>query len=107
MSGRDIKPANILAAVARANDIDVEALTGRSRAAAVAVPRLVACYLLRTEARLSFPVIGRLVDRHHTTVMAACDSIAKQLTRWPDGNTAKAVGRALEALALEQEAARE
>jgi hypothetical protein len=97
----DIKPTNILAAVARANGITVDALIGRSRVSTIAAPRLVAFYLLRTETRLSFPVIGRLVERHHTTVMAACQSISDQLDRWPDGKTAKAVGRALEELALE------
>jgi chromosomal replication initiation ATPase DnaA len=106
MSDRDIKPHNILAAVARANDMTIETLTRRTRAPAIAEPRLIACYLLRTEGRLSFPAIGRLVDRHHTTVMAACKSIAKRLKRWPDGPTARAVGRAL-ALAHEQEVARE
>jgi hypothetical protein len=97
----DTKPVNILAAVARANDITVDALLGRSRISTIAAPRLVAFYLIRTQTRLSFPVIGRLVGRHHTTVLAACQSVSDQLDRWPDGKTAKAVGRALEALALE------
>ena len=57
--------------------MDVKALTGRSRAREVALPRQVAMFLARRETSASLPQIGQaLGGRDHTTVMHGCDKIA-------------------------------
>ena len=48
----------------------VEEVRGRDRKAGPAARRMMVCALLRRR-RLSFPVIGRLVNRDHSTVIHA------------------------------------
>jgi chromosomal replication initiation ATPase DnaA len=35
----------------------------------------VVCWLLRKRCKLSYPKIGEVVKRDHTTVMAACEAV--------------------------------
>jgi chromosomal replication initiator protein len=72
--------------VAQSYDVGVNLLRGPARHDAVAMPRNLAMYLCRkclldTPERigrpLSFPKIGRAFgNRHHTTVMSACERVA-------------------------------
>lgn len=60
----------ILAAVADAYAVPVDELTGPCRERWVVEPRHAAMVAVRAQTRLSLPQIGRLFDRHHTTVLA-------------------------------------
>ncbi len=67
---------SVLKQVARYFAITVDDLQSRSRKRAIAVPRQIAMYLLRTETELSLPQIGKGIGgRDHTTVMHGIDKI--------------------------------
>lgn len=52
----------------------------RDRSKQVVLPRQIAMYLLRQEAKISLPQIGEaLGGRDHTTVIYGCDKIAGML----------------------------
>jgi len=76
----DIQADEVIDLVAREYGLETERLLGRERTKAVALPRQVAMYLLREEAKISLPKIGEaLGGRDHTTVMYACDKVADLL----------------------------
>ena len=76
----DIQVDEVIDLVAREYGLETERLLGRERTKAVALPRQVAMYLLREEAKISLPKIGEaLGGRDHTTVMYACDKVADLL----------------------------
>jgi chromosomal replication initiator protein len=57
-----------------------ENLQGTSRERGISLPRQVAMYLMREEARCSLPRIGEyLGNRDHSTVMHGCDRIAAEV----------------------------
>jgi chromosomal replication initiator protein len=76
----------IIGSVALAFGLAPADITGRSRMKSVAEARAVACYVARRCTRMSFPEIGRAVDRDHTTVMTAVKMVtARRLRdRWTD-----------------------
>jgi chromosomal replication initiator protein len=75
-----LEPTQLLNAVSQAFGISTERLLSRNRSAEVALPRQVAMYLLREEARLSLPQIGEVLGgRDHTTVMYGCQKISELL----------------------------
>lgn len=57
-----------IAQVAAEHGLTKEDLTGRSRRPAICVARREAMRRLRAK-QMSFPSIGRLFNRHHTTVL--------------------------------------
>ena len=77
-----MQPDQLVEAVAQAFNIAVERLLSRNRSQEVALPRQVAMYLLREEAKLSLPQIGEILGgRDHTTVMYGCQKIADLLEK--------------------------
>lgn len=73
-------PERILKLVADSYNLSVDQIINRNRARHVAIPRQVAMYLLREEAKISLPQIGKVLgDRDHTTVMHGCNKIASML----------------------------
>lgn len=63
-------------------DITTEHILGKSRERRLAFPRQIAMYLLREEAKCSFPSIGHHIGgRDHTTAMHACEKISKLLSK--------------------------
>jgi len=75
----DIEPDAIVTEVADYYKLTVEKLLGRDRTKEVAHPRQVAMYLLREEAKISFPQIGEVLGgRDHSTVMSAIEKIKNQ-----------------------------
>lgn len=79
-SPADLEPAYVVDLVARKYGLTSEKLLGRDRTKDVALPRQIAMYLLREEAKISFPQIGEaLGGRDHSTVMSAYDKIKEQL----------------------------
>lgn len=59
----------------RPRGVSVEDLVGRARHKNVAAARHEIMYWIRTKMKWSFPEIGKLFARDHTTVMAACRKI--------------------------------
>ncbi len=77
---QEIAPERILQAVAETFGVSVERLRSKSRAHKVALPRQVAMYLLREDAKLSLPQIGELLGgRDHTTVKYGYEKIADKI----------------------------
>jgi chromosomal replication initiator protein len=75
-SRSDLEPEKIVTQVAEYYKLSIEKLLGRDRTKDVAHPRQVAMYLLREEAKISFPQIGEaLGGRDHSTVMSAIDKV--------------------------------
>jgi len=78
-SRSDLEPAHVVDLVARKFNLTAEKLLGRDRTKEVAYPRQIAMYLLREEAKISFPQIGEaLGGRDHSTVMSAIDKVKDQ-----------------------------
>ena len=53
-------------------------IKSRRRAPHVVAPRLVAMYLVRQYTSLSFPQIGRIFERDHSTVLSACRTVRER-----------------------------
>jgi chromosomal replication initiator protein len=78
-SRSDLEPGKIVTQVADYYKLSIEKLLGRDRTKEVAHPRQIAMYLLREEAKISFPQIGEaLGGRDHSTVMSAIDKVKDQ-----------------------------
>jgi chromosomal replication initiator protein len=88
-SGRSLTPSAILFAVGRYYGVNADELKGKSRHKQIVVPRQIAMYLLREEAHLSTPDIGRLLNRDHTTVLHALKQVLNDIAR--DGPSRAAV----------------
>jgi chromosomal replication initiator protein len=88
-SGASVTPAAILLAVGRFYGINADELKGKSRHKRVVEPRQIAMFLLREDAHMSTPDIGRLLNRDHTTVLHAVKQIVTDIAR--DGPSRAAV----------------
>lgn len=76
----EVQPQRVVDLVAASFNLTPERLISRDRSRAVALPRQIAMYLLRREADISLPQIGKeLGGRDHTTVMYAIDKITDLL----------------------------
>jgi chromosomal replication initiator protein len=81
---RETTPSDIIRFVAQHYGIRVADLKGRSNRRSIALPRQVAMYLIRDILDLSFPEIGKVFSKHHSTVMYAVDAISKMRLSNPD-----------------------
>jgi chromosomal replication initiator protein len=88
-SGRRVTPTAILFAVGRYYGVNPDELKGKSRHKQIVGPRQIGMYLLREDAHLSSPDIGRLLNRDHTTVLHALKQIVGDIAR--DGPSRAAV----------------
>lgn len=70
----------ILEHVALAYGLTVESLTSRDRHAFIATPRHIAMWLIRRRLHFSYPQIGRLFHRDHSTVMHGIAKISGYIT---------------------------
>jgi chromosomal replication initiator protein len=87
----EVEPARVIDLVARKFNLTVEKLLGRDRTKEVAHPRQIAMYLLREEAKISFPRIGEVLGgRDHSTVMSAIEKIKEEI-RSGDGRLQKEI----------------
>jgi len=77
---RTITPRRLIEIVVSYYELTLEEILGKSREQRLAYPRQIAMYLLRQEAKCSFPAIGTHVGgRDHTTAMHACTKISTLL----------------------------
>jgi len=81
---RDRTPADIIRFVAHHYGIRVADLKGRSNRRSIALPRQVAMFLIREILELSFPEIGKIFSKHHSTAIYAVDAIHKMRQSNPD-----------------------
>ncbi|HEY64038.1 MAG TPA: chromosomal replication initiator protein DnaA [Caldilineae bacterium] len=65
----EIPPEQLIAQVAQFFGLSAEQLTGRGRNKEVSLARQMLMYLLRNDYDFSYPQIGHLLNRDHTTVM--------------------------------------
>ena len=81
---RETTPADIIRFVAQHYGIRVSDLKGRSNRRSIALPRQVAMYLIREILELSFPEIGKIFAKHHSTAIYAVENIQKMRLSNPD-----------------------
>ena len=74
---------NIINTVAAYYDVKPELLRSKKRDAIYAQPRHVAIYLIRVFTSMSFPAIGKIFSRNHTTMMSSYEVINKELKTNP------------------------
>lgn len=77
---RNISPRRLLEIVVQYYELTMDDILGKSREQRLAYPRQIAMYLLREEAKCSYPAIGTHVGgRDHTTAIHACNKISELL----------------------------
>jgi chromosomal replication initiator protein len=77
---RSITPQRIVRAVAEYDGVNLDQLRSSKRERAIVVPRQIAMFLIREETDISLLRIGaELGGRDHSTVLHACDKIAREL----------------------------
>jgi chromosomal replication initiator protein len=79
----EIRPEDVMRAVAEHFDVRLGDLTGKQRPQYIAYPRQVAMYLCRKMTRLSLPAIGTAFGRNHATVLHACRVVDEKLKADP------------------------
>jgi chromosomal replication initiator protein len=97
-SSRGVTPPAILLAVARYYGVNADDLKSKSRHKQIVEPRQMAMYLLREDAHLSTPEIGRLLNRDHTTVLHGIKQIVNDIAR--DGPSRAAIVGVREVIAV-------
>lgn len=69
---------DVIEAVSRYYSVSIDDMVGKSRVREVLIPRQVAMFIGKEHLSMSFQQLGQLFgNRDHTTVMNACDKIAK------------------------------
>lgn len=81
---REATPADIIRFVAQHYGIRVSDIKGRNNRRSIALPRQVSMYLIRDLLDQSFPEIGRLFSKHHSTAMYAVETVGKMRRSNPD-----------------------
>jgi chromosomal replication initiation ATPase DnaA len=84
---RDSAPLDVLRVVAAAYKVTLDQLQGTDRHKNIAEARIVAYWLVRTRTALSFPELGRVMRKDHTTVMygvGRCELRRKTDARFQD-----------------------
>jgi chromosomal replication initiator protein len=77
-------PPDIIRFVAHHYGVRVADLKGRSNRRSIALPRQVAMFLIRDILNLSYPEIGKVFAKHHSTVIYAVDTVQKMRQSNPD-----------------------
>jgi len=72
-------PEFIIKAVAKYFEVNPEEITGKDRSQKMVEPRKVAMYMVRDMTHLSFPKMGGVFNKDHTTVKHAVDTLEEQL----------------------------
>ncbi len=81
---RKSTPADIIRFVAHHYGVRVSDVKGRSNRRSIALPRQVAMYLIRQILGLSYPEIGKIFSKHHSTVIYAVEAVTKTRKSNPD-----------------------
>ncbi len=81
---QEVTPNHIIRFVAQHYGIRVSDIKGRNNRRSIALPRQVSMFLIRDLLDLSYPEIGRLFSKHHSTAMYAVETIGKMRRSNPD-----------------------
>ena len=73
----------IFSAIEKKYDVSKQELIGNSRVKNVAQARHVAIYLVKTITDISYPSIGKLFNRNHSTIMSSVEVIDKKISSSP------------------------
>lgn len=76
--------ANLVNEVAQRYHVEPRELTSISRVQHIAAARQVACYVTRELTSLSYPAIGDYFNRHHSTVIHACEAVERRMREHPE-----------------------
>ena len=75
-----ITPDLVIREVNRYFQVPIEDLLGKKRTKEIVIPRQITMYLLRHEARMSFPEIGKEIGgKDHSTIMHGCKKIESDM----------------------------
>ena len=69
----------ILAHVTKKYGVSLEDIKGKKRTAEISLPRQVAIYLIRTMTDNSYPNIGKIFGRDHTTIMSSMRTMENEI----------------------------
>ena len=69
----------IFAAVYKKYNIAKEEVVGKKRNKEIAIARHVAIYLIREITEMSFPNIGKIFDRNHSTILSSIDIVKRRI----------------------------
>ena len=72
-------PEFIIKAVAKYFEIEADAILSKDRSSKISEPRKIAMYMVREMTHESFPKMGKIFDRDHTTIKHAVDTLEEQL----------------------------
>ena len=75
---RVITPESIISFVAKQYNISKDDILSQKKNRAVAYPRMLAMYLIRTICNTTYQQIGEIFGRHYSTVMHAEETITKE-----------------------------
>ncbi len=73
----------IFSAIEKKYDVSKNELTGNSRVKNVAQARHVAIYLIKTITDISYPSIGKIFNRNHSTIISSVEVIEKKIASSP------------------------
>ena len=73
----------IFTCIDRKYGFDKKTLVGKSRTKEIAFTRHIAIYLIRELCEMSYPSVGKIFDRNHSTVISSCEIIEKKLATDP------------------------
>ena len=73
----------IFTCLERKYGFDKKTLVGKTRTKDVAFTRHIAIYLIRELTDMSYPSVGKIFDRNHSTVISSCEIIEKKLATDP------------------------
>lgn len=82
MSGplpENVKIEKILSAVTKKYGVSLEELKGKKRSREIALARHIAIYIVRQMTEKSYPEIGKIFNRDHTTVLSSIEVIDKRM----------------------------
>ncbi len=78
---RGVAADAVLALVVRHFGLRARELRSPTRSPRVTIPRQIVMYLLRRHCSLSYPEIGRRLDRHHTTALHSVRQVSRLIER--------------------------
>ena len=73
----------IFSAITDHYGISRDDMVGKKREKAIAEARHISIYLIREITEMSFPNIGKLYDRDHTTILSSYQKISRQVKSDP------------------------
>ena len=83
VESQTITPDMIIAQVAKKYGVSKQDLYGRQRTKQIASARNISIYIIRRVTGISFPAIGELFERDHSTIISANDTVKTNMKSTP------------------------